>query len=110
MGFVPLAVFGALVWKFVDFLKALTNRDWNTVVTQLVVWVAGIAAVMLFAHSDFAANISVMDGGMTLATLGGVGQLIVGLSAASLVSVGVDVKKALDNSDSAAQPPLVPGK
>lgn len=105
MEFVPMVVLGALVWKFVDFLKALTNKDWNSVVTQSVAWIAGIAAVVLFAHSAFGAAIPVWSG-MTLASMGGVEQAIVGLSATSLMSVGYDFKKGLDNSDSAKQPPL----
>lgn len=105
MEFVAITVLGALVWKFVDFLKYLKNHDWNAVLTMLSVWVAGVVAVLLFAHSDFASLVSV--GSATLASLGTVSQVIIGLSATSLMSVGYDFKKSLDNTDSAKTPSLM---
>ncbi len=105
MNFVPIVLLGALVYKFTDFLKFLKAGDWNAVGTQLVVWVSGIAAIALFAHSSFAADIPVM-GSMTLASLGFAEQVIVGLSASSLFSAANDAKKAIDGTDSAKTPSL----
>lgn len=105
MDFIPLAVLGALVYKFTDFLKYLKAGDWNAVGTQLVVWVAGVAAVALFAHSAFAGNIPVF-GDLTLATTAFAEQIIIGLSASSLFSAAYDAKKAIDGSDSAKTPSL----
>ena len=105
MDFVPLVALGALIWKFVDFLKYLKVSDWNAAATQAIVWVAGIAGIVLFAHSGFAGNIPVFEG-MTLAQTGFAEQLILGLSAASVASVGYGVKTAVDNTDSAKTPSL----
>ncbi len=105
MEFVPLVVLGALVYKFTDFLKYLKAGDWNAVGTQAVVWAAGIAAVALFAHSGFAADIPVF-GDMTLATTAFAEQIIIGLSASSLFSTVYDAKKAVDGTDSAKTPSL----
>lgn len=106
MEFIPTAMLLALVWKFVDFLKALTNKQTNTAVTQLVVWAGGIAAVFLAGASQFAPEINV--GTHTLEALDGATKLFVGLMIGSATSAAFDVKKALDGSDSAAQPKLLP--
>lgn len=105
MEFVPMLVLAALVGKFIDFLKGITNRDWNQVLTQAVVWIGGIVAVVLFAHSAFGAAVPVFNG-MTLASMGLVEQTIIGLSATSVMSVTYDFKKSFDNNDTAKQAPL----
>ncbi len=105
MEFAPLAFLGALVYKFVDFLKFVKAKDWNAAGTQLVAWAAGIVAITLFANSDFAAGIDL--GGRSLDSLNFVSQVIVGLSATSLFSSFYDVKRAIDNTDSARTPALI---
>lgn len=100
----------ALLWKIVDFLKYCTNWSSggkNPAVTQLVVWFGGIVAVFLFARTDWAASITVS--GLTLDKMNLWSQLAAGLSAGALTSVGFDIKKALDRSDSAKTPPLMDG-
>ncbi len=105
MAFAPLALLGALVYKFVDFLKFVRARNWNAAVTQLVAWAAGILAITLFANSDFASGIDFS--GKTLDSLNFLSQVIIGLSATSLFSAFYDVKRAIDNTDSAKTPALV---
>lgn len=105
MEFVPLIALGVLLWKLVDFFKFLRAKDWNAVVTQAIVWVCGIAVVILFAHSAFGDAIPVFNG-LTLSGLGATEQAIVGLTVSSAGSVGYDFKKARDDSDSAKTPPL----
>lgn len=100
-----MAILGALVYKFVDFLKYLKSGDTNAAVTQLIAWVSGVVAISLFAHSDFATSIDL--GGQSLPSLNFVSQVIVGLSATSLFSAFYDLKSALDNKDSARTPALV---
>lgn len=100
----PTVMLGALVWKFVDFLKYLRAADWNGVGTQIVAWVAGVGAVFLVAQTEFAHGIDV--GGRALSVLPGWDLLVLGLMATSLLSAAYDVKKSIDNSDSAAVPPL----
>ncbi len=105
MEFAPIALLGALVYKFVDFLKFVKVGDWNSAGTQAVAWLAGILAITLFANSDFSTGIEF--GGQSLASLNFVSQVVIGLSATSLFSAFYDVKRALDNSDSAKTPPLI---
>ena len=105
MGFVPFAMLVALFYKITVFIKAVTNKQWNDVITQVIVWGAGIAGVMLFAASSFAGSIPVFDT-TTLASMGIVEQVIIGLSFASVASAAFDVKKAIDNTDSAKTLPL----
>lgn len=105
MEFAPLAFLGALVYKFVDFLKYIKVSDWNAAGTQLIAWVAGIVAISLFAHSDFAGGINL--GGLSLKSLNFVSQVIIGMSATSLFSAFYDLKSSIDGSDSAKTPPLL---
>ena len=105
MEFVPLLQMIALVWAFINFLKAVRNGDLNAWSTQLIIWVAGVLVVLLVAQTDFAEGINVGD--WTLATLNMASLIFVGLSIASMASVGNELKKAFDASDSAKTPPLV---
>lgn len=107
--FLPAVAMVALLWKLVDVLKACTN--WkaggkNTVVTQLIVWVGGVVVVFLFAQTDWAGSIQIGDA--HLGALNIWSQLAVGLSLGSVTSVAFDAKKAVDPSDSARTPELLP--
>lgn len=108
MPFVPLVAALALAWKLVDFIKQLRVRDWNAVVTQAAVWAAGVLVVFLLAGTDFASGIKIGD--MVLSNLNAASLILVGLSVGSSASVGYDLKRSLDNTDSAAQPSLVTGE
>lgn len=108
MDFVPLLVIGALLKKAVDFLKYLSAKDWNGVVTQVVVWLVGIGLVWLLSASDFANGVQI--GGLDLGNLNAASIVLVGLSLSSTASfVGQDLLKALDNSQTARTPELLSG-
>jgi hypothetical protein len=100
---VPVVLLGAIVTKFVDFLKALRNQVWNDVFTQAIVWVAGVVGVFIFAETQWS-NLGFLD----LAVANGFDKTVLGLQASSLFSVAVDFRKAFDQSDSAKTPPLFP--
>ena len=102
MDFVPLLAAVALIWKIVDFVKYVRARDVDSIVTQLGVWLAGVAVLFLLAATDFASGVVVADS--PLSQLNWASLVLVGLSVGSSASVLVDAKKALDNSDSAAVP------
>ncbi len=108
MAFAPLAFLGALVYKFVDFLKFVKVGDWNAAGTQVIAWVAGIVAITLFANSDFSSEIDF--GGRSLESLNFVSQVVIGLSATSLFSAFYDVKRAIDVNDTAKTPALITGR
>lgn len=96
MEFVPVLALLALVKKFGDFLKALTNRDINAAVTQLVLWAAAWGGIALAAHTAWAQGISIGD--TTLADLNGWSQLFVALTIGAGAGVVHDTTKAIDSS------------
>ncbi len=83
MEFAPIALLGALVYKFVDFLKFVKVGDWNSAGTQAVAWLAGIW-LLRFRQLGFSTGIEF--GGQSLASLNFVSQVVIGLSATSLFS------------------------
>lgn len=104
-----LALLGALVSKIVDFARQVRAKDWNAVVTQLVAWAAGVAGAFLLAASDFAEGVTFDQlGGYSLADLNGASLTFIGMAVLSVASKLVDVQKAVDGSQSAAVPPLLP--
>lgn len=106
--FVPIVAMAALTLKCIDFLRYLRAGDMNGVLTQLASWIAGVIVVLLVAQTDWADGVQVGD--MNLATLGIWSLIFYGLSAGSGASFVKDTLKAVDNSNSAAIPTLVPDK
>lgn len=107
MEFVPLAALGATVFAFVNFLKYLRARDTNAAVTQLIVWIGGAGAVFLFAASQFGSTIKI-DGAHTLDQLTFWSRVILGINAASLLTVANEFRKAVDRTDTSVTPSLLP--
>lgn len=106
MEFVPLIAMGALVFTLVNFLRYLTNGDFKSAITQLVSWAAGVFVVLLVAQTDFADGISVGD--QALSALNFYSLLFVGLQASSIFGFGQKAVEALDNTQTARVPSLVP--
>ena len=96
----------ALVWKVVDFIRLVANgsQSKSGIVTQLVAWVGGIMAVVLYAASDFASTVSIGD--KPLDKLSFVTLVLVGMALGSIASASVDVKQAIDATDSSVKPKL----
>jgi hypothetical protein len=103
------ASLAALVWKITSVLKYLTSGQVRQTVTQVIPWVAGILAVVVAAQADVAEGI-VVFGTHALGDLDGWSQILAGISLGSAASVGYDVKKAVDATDSATEPPLGGGR
>jgi hypothetical protein len=104
--FVPMLALAALIYKLVDFVRYLLNGDRNGAITQLVTWAFAILAVILYAHTNWAHALSF--GGINLHQLNLASQLVVGLQLGSLASTGKDLLKAVDNTNSAKIPTLLP--
>lgn len=102
-----LATLAALVWKFVSVVKMITGKDLTGTITQALTWAAGIIAVVIAAQADAVSATQVF--GSALGDLDGWSQVLAGLMLASGASVGYDVKKALDNTDSSSEPKLGSG-
>lgn len=102
------AALSALVFTFINFVKCLRAADWNAVVTQAAAWGGGIGVTVLAAHSDFGDSLPVAN--VPLSQLNTPSHILAGLALASLASTFNEVKKAIDGSDTAVKPPLIPGK
>lgn len=95
MEFVPMAAVAALTKKVIDFLKYVQNRDWNGVVTQAIVWGAGVLVIWLVSGTAWATGITV--GNFNLSDLNAESIVFVGLTLSSLSSVVLhDVPQQLD--------------
>lgn len=93
----------ALVFSGVNFLKYLTAKQIKPAVTQAVAWGGGIATVMMANQAEGLPFIDFTPGKMN-----GWAQVILGASLGGGASVIREIGKALDSTDSAAKPPLIP--
>lgn len=101
-----LAMLGALVVKATGLLKLLRAKLYGDALTQLVAAGAGVAVTFLARASDVMADFDVE--GVKLGTFDDATAVLFGLGLASAASYSYDWKKAVDGSDSAAEPPLAP--
>ncbi len=104
MDFVPVLAMISLVITIINLIKYLRAGDWNGTVTTLSVMVAGVVVMFLVAKTDFAAGIVIAD--KPLGDYNNWSLLFVGLTIASMSAFANDLRKSLDNSDSAAKPNL----
>lgn len=96
----------ALVKAIVDFIKYIRARDTNGWLTQLVVWLAGIAVVLLLRSSDFAGTFMVGTIPLSEANTGTL--ILAGFGLGATAMFANEIKKAIDGSDDASKPALVP--
>jgi hypothetical protein len=101
---ITVVTLATVVWKLVELVKNLLHLRWDPVVTQVVAWVGGIAVVLLAAQTSVASSVQVW--GTSLDSLNGASLVLLGLGVSSFGGAAVEVKKALDNNDSGAQPTL----
>ena len=106
--FIPAVAAIALIVKVIDFLRYARAGDTNGMFTQLCVWLAGVAVVLLLAQTAWASEINIGD--IALSSLGFWSQVFYGLSIGSLGSTFKDGLKAIDNSNSTAIPTLLPAR
>lgn len=106
MEFAPAIAALALIVKIIDFARYARARDVNGIVTQLVTWVAGVVVFLLVAQTAWAREINIADRPMD--QLGFWSLAFAGLSIASTASLVKDTLKAVDNTNSAKIPTLVP--
>lgn len=107
MDIAPLLLLTTVLWKLIDLLRLLANfdKERSAVVTMLTSIVGGVIVVVLAAHASLFDHFVV--NGLTLTQLDIGSQVFLGLGIASLAGVGVDIKQAIDSSDSAAKPSLL---
>lgn len=102
-------VFAALVWKVIDWLRniASLSTQKSAVATQALAWLGGIVLVWVASSATVTAAVVLPGTSSPLGSLDGGSIILVGLLVASFGSTLVDVKQALDGSDSAVKPPLL---
>jgi len=102
-------VFSALVWKVIDFLRMLFNfnAQKSAIVTQVTAWVGGVALVLVAAQGDVTKHLVLPGSDQTLGAMDFVSLILIGLLVSSLASGIVDVKQAIDGTDSASKPPMI---
>jgi len=99
-----LAAIGTVVFTAVNFIRFALAGDKSSAGSQILAWLSGIVAAWIVAHTGLAA--AFVFGATPLNQLNLVSQGLVGLMAASSISVVNEVKKAIDNTDSARVPTL----
>lgn len=105
----PLLLLGALGYTLVNLVKFLRARDVDGVVTTLGAWLVGFLLVVVGSHAELTQNWVVPGLDVALGSLDWWSQLLLGASALSLFGVAYDFKKAIDSTDSAKVPTLLPG-
>lgn len=105
-----IILFSTLTIQLVDFAREIAGGKAyrSSVVTQLLAWIVGIVIIWLGANAAVTAELTLPGIDTPLGLLDGGSIILVGLLASSLASSIVDVKSAIDGSDSAAKPPLLP--
>ena len=102
-----LAGLAFAVNKTVTVIKAAINKDWNTTVTQVVVWLVGTAAIFLASRASITAELLVPGLAEPLGTLDGSSIVLLGFILGSTGSFAFDIRKAIDNTDSAQEAKLL---
>lgn len=103
-GLTAAVLLSSVVYVLMNFVKSISAGSWRSVITQLLVFVVGVFAITLAAHSTYASGITLA--GQNLKSTNFASQVLLGLVVGSFASVGNDAKRAFDNSDSASSPPL----
>lgn len=93
--------------KIVSTMKQATSPGGRgAAATQVVVWLVAIGVLVLAAHATVTADLVLPVTATRLGDLDLASFVVLGLIAGSTGSVVYDFKKALDDADSAAEPPL----
>jgi hypothetical protein len=107
ISFVPIVALGLVVYTLLNAIKFLLNRQWNALLTLVLGWIAGVAAVWLFGATAWGPVVTI--GEKSLDALSFADKMVVGLVVVSTGSALYDLKRAFDGTDSAATPPLTGG-
>ncbi len=99
-----LVTLGTVVYTAVNFVRCALVTDRSSVVSQLLAWTAGVAVTLVVAHTDLAPAFTF--GSKNLGQISGVSQFLVGLAAASSISIVYQFTKAVDTKQSAAVPTM----
>lgn len=103
-----LAALATLASKILELVKRLRAKDVNGVVTILGIWASGIIVTIIAAKAAVTETLVIPGTNYAFGALDGWSQGLLGLTLGSFIAITYDFRKALDNTDSAAQPKLLP--
>lgn len=101
-----LVALAALAVKIVTVIKSV-GKDNNKAITQVVTWAVGFGVMVLGAHAHVTADLVVL-GSYRLGDLDVGSLFLAGTALSSVGSFAYDTTKALDNTQTAADPSLLP--
>lgn len=101
-----LAALALLAVKVMTVVKSV-GKDNNKALTQVVTWGVGTGILALAGHSAVTSDIIVF-GSHRLGDLDFGSTVLAGMSLSSVGSFGYDATKAIDNTQTAAEPSLLP--
>ena len=99
-----LVALGTVAYTGVNLIRYGLATDWPSVFSQILAWAAGVAMTFVVAHTDLASAFTF--GSKNLGQISGGSQFLVGLAAASSISIVYQFTKAVDTKQSAAVPTL----
>lgn len=99
-----LAALAALAVKVMTVVKSI-GKDNNKALTQVLTWLVGFGVLAVGAHAQVTEGIVVL-GTTRLGDLDVASLFLAGTALGSVGSVGYDFTKAVDNTQTAAEPSL----
>lgn len=93
--------------KITSVIKSAKNKEWNTVITQVIVWLVAVAIIALVGHAFITTDLQAPGLNVTFGQLDAASILLYGLMVGSSGSFLFDFKKAFDNSDNAVETNLL---
>lgn len=100
------AALAALASKVTSTIKLATSGQHRAALAQVVTWASGVAALAVGAAADFTAALGPELGLPALGTWDWASLVLGGLALGSSGSFAYDLRRALDNGDTAEEPPL----
>ncbi len=108
----PIALLSFVVFQLLNLVRytrgGFAGQGWNGTITIATSWLIGFAAAWMFGESDIGAALTIPGFAQTLGQMGLVDLVLAGLVVASAAGAFNELKQALDRSDSAVKPHLVP--
>ena len=101
-------IFSALVWKVIDFFRMCFNfkTQKSGIITQVTAWAGGVLLVVLAAHAGVTSSLILPGSDKALGSIDFASQILLGLLISSVASSVVDIKQAIDGTDSASKPSI----
>lgn len=101
-----LAALAALAFKVTSLAKFIVAGQFRQAITTLIPWAAAFGVLLLGAQADATAAMVLPGFSQTLGHLDVASLFLAATALGSTASVVYDFKSAIDNHDTAVEPPL----